>query len=59
MDNQDQNKPQGEISRLLQEKAKQGFEFGKSPQAQEGKDTVHIGRPKSNHTGIDRGRWAD
>lgn len=58
MNNPDKNKNEGEISRILTEKAKQGFEFGKSVRPNQ-KDTVHIGQPKSNHTGIDRGNWAD
>jgi hypothetical protein len=59
MDNKDQNKQVGDISRLLKEKAKQGFEFGKSSRDPGQKDTIHIEQPKSNHKGIDRGRWAD
>lgn len=62
MDNHDQqeNENAAEINRILKEKAKQGFEFGKpANQNQHQKDSVHIGPPKSNHTGIDRGRWAD
>jgi hypothetical protein len=59
LENPEQKKEMGEISRLLQEKAKKGFEFGKSSQGTTEKDTVHIGQPKSNQSGIDRGRWAD
>ncbi len=62
MNHSEQKKEMGEISRLLQEKAEKGFEFGKSSQAEE--DATQIGQSKSNHTesnhkGIDRGRWAD
>ncbi len=69
MNHSDQKKEMGEISRLLQEKAKKGFEFGKSSQMTAEEDAAHIGQSKSNHTesnhtesnhkGIDRGRWAD
>ncbi len=64
MNNSEQKKEMGEISRLLQEKAKKGFEFGKSSQVAAEEGAAHIGQSKSNHTennhrGIDRGRWAD
>ncbi len=73
LNHSDQEKEMGEISRLLQEKAQKGFEFGKSSQIT-AEDAAHIGQSKSNHTesnhiesnhtesnhkGIDRGRWAD
>ncbi|MGE5580916.1 MAG: hypothetical protein ACM3X9_00065 [Bacillota bacterium] len=58
MDNQNQPKNMGEVSRTLMEKAKKGFEFGKMGQP-DSRDVVQVGQPKSNHTGIDRGRWAD
>lgn len=58
LDNHDEQGNAAEINRILKEKAKQGFEFGK-PANRKQEDTVHIGPPKSKHTGIDRGRWAD
>lgn len=58
MDNQNKNQNAGEIGRILQEKAKKGFEFGKSSNPRQ-KDTVHSEKPKSNNTGIDRGQWAE
>lgn len=58
MTNQNTKGNPGEISRLLMEKAKKGMEFGKMGQENQ-KEVVHVGQPKSNHTGIDRGRWAE
>jgi hypothetical protein len=58
VDNQNKHQNEGEISHILKEKAKKGFEFGKSDN-QNQKDTVHVKQPKSNQTGIDRGRWAE
>jgi hypothetical protein len=58
LDNQNKNQNTGEISRILMEKAKKGFEFGKLGN-QNQKDVVHSEQPKSNNTGIDRGRWAE
>jgi hypothetical protein len=58
LDNQNKHQDEGEISRVLMEKAKKGFEFGKMGN-QNQKEVVHIEQPKSNHSGIDRGRWAE
>ena len=54
MDNTNKNQSMGKVSRALMEKAKQGFEFGKQD-----KNQPDPSRPQSNHTGIDRGRWAE
>ena len=58
LDNQNKNQDKEKISHILMEKAKKGFEFSKLG-TQNQKDAVHIEKPKSNHTGIDRGRWAE
>lgn len=60
LDNQKGNKKAGEIGRpsLGEEKAKQGMEFGGEANSDQ-KETVHIQKPKSHQTGIDRGRWSD
>jgi hypothetical protein len=60
LDNQKENKKSGAIDRasLLEEKAKQGMEFGGEASSDQ-KETVHIQKPKSHQTGIDRGRWSD
>ena len=58
MDNQSKNENVGEINQILREKAKKGFEFGKSGN-QNQKDAPHIEKPQSNHQGVDRGRWAE
>jgi hypothetical protein len=58
VDNQNKHQNEGEISRLLMEKAQKGFEFGKFDN-QKQKDIVHSERSKSNHKGIDRGNWAE
>lgn len=58
MDKKNRNETQGEISRILMENAKKGFEFGKLG-SQNQKNVVHTEKPRSNNTGIDRGQWAE